>query len=619
MDPPLGFNARQTVDLAGWLATGGPLPQTLLRAIHRLVGSTRTADAIIGSAPREEPAATVQIADGRYELAASPPEESERADIDNITWHGQVLRRIARLRGAMNQIDNTHRPLAEEFGDFAMFVGDDLATLNIAATCSALGALDEHVRVFDVYRGGSGTLTDPLEPALVVGLRALVNDATTLIGGFEKGRLYLTRARELRALDVPPAASARAAASVLRSMHDRADLLGDRFKKLVGALLRGLDDAQASSGALLTGATMTAINALIAFGRKVGPGLVAPAATVAVLDAVFKVSGDPNWELANRTARYLLDYIGNIGAFASHHDHLRTWLETIVERIRERETGAGASSTADDQARPASLSADLGGGGGVLPDLTPAPYVIGKPHRDRLKIGIDGPDMMFIPPRSFLLDNPETAAAGKQIEALLANLKTPPEASIRDGYLIGRYPVTVGEFAAFATDAKYKAKGDWEHVPFQSENRDRHPVVNVSWEDARRYVAWLGEQTGGKDYRLPHEAEWEYACRAGTTTDQYWGVKWRGGAKHALTRESSGGKGTRPVEERLPNQWGLHDMLGNVWEWMQDEYEERGLSRVLRGGSWDSDAGSARAGYRSRGDAGDRGSIVGFRLARTLF
>ena len=160
--------------------------------------------------------------------------------------------------------------------------------------------------------------------------------------------------------------------------------------------------------------------------------------------------------------------------------------------------------------------------------------------------------------------------------------------------------------------------------------RGRRPVIHVSWDDAQEYVAWLSAETGAS-YRLPSEAEWEYAARAGTATAYSWGNEI--GDNRANCGGCGGQRvGTVPVGSFGANAWGLHDMHGNV-AWAQDCLKGRYQSapadgsardgsdcngRVLRGGSWVGPPGFLRAPSRMLGSAGDRNLFVGFRVARTL-
>ena len=162
------------------------------------------------------------------------------------------------------------------------------------------------------------------------------------------------------------------------------------------------------------------------------------------------------------------------------------------------------------------------------------------------------------------------------------------------------------------------------------------PVESVSWLDATNFCARLTErerQAGrlpeGKVYRLPTEAEWEYACRAGTTTRFSFGDDPQGTEleKYAWY-DGNSGRQTHPVGTKLPNPWGLYDMHGNVFEWCQAWYSDSlpggsvtdpqgassGTSRALRGGSWNDSAGVCRSAYRGRFRPGGRDWDVGFRV-----
>jgi formylglycine-generating enzyme required for sulfatase activity len=200
--------------------------------------------------------------------------------------------------------------------------------------------------------------------------------------------------------------------------------------------------------------------------------------------------------------------------------------------------------------------------------------------------------------------------------------------------------VTVGEWRVFVASTGWRASGetDWDAPGFAQ--TDRHPVVGVNWFDAVRYVRWLSEATG-KSYRLPSEAEWEYACRAGTktafsfgdtiTTDQanYDGnFTYNGGPRGEYRR------GTTPVGAFPANPWGLFDMHGNVWEWVQDvvhdnydgapldgsAWDEGGdqARRILRGGSWLYNPRYLRSALRNGFSAALSNDIVGFRIVRDL-
>jgi formylglycine-generating enzyme required for sulfatase activity len=160
--------------------------------------------------------------------------------------------------------------------------------------------------------------------------------------------------------------------------------------------------------------------------------------------------------------------------------------------------------------------------------------------------------------------------------------------------------------------------------------RGNQPVVNVSWYEAKRYVGWLSRVTG-KEYRLLSEAEWEYAARAGTTTRYSFGDDEAALSGHAWYGGNSERR-AHPVGRKTPNGFGLFDMHGNVWEWVEDNWHPNYLAapadgsvwrsdrplRVLRGGSWISRPGDLRSAFRYYGQPDYRDDWIGFRVARTL-
>jgi formylglycine-generating enzyme required for sulfatase activity len=193
------------------------------------------------------------------------------------------------------------------------------------------------------------------------------------------------------------------------------------------------------------------------------------------------------------------------------------------------------------------------------------------------------------------------------------------EVEITKPFYMGKFEVTKGEFAEFV-----RAKG-WANAGTGA--TDRHPVANVSWEDAVAFCDWLSQKEG-KKYRMPTEAEWEYSCRAGTTTRFHSGDS-EASLKKVANYWDSGPRTTVPVGTLEPNAWGLHDMHGNVWEWCQDWYDANyyknspkkdpectsaGASRVLRGGSFLFEPRRCRAAYRYFYEPAYRFDGVGFRV-----
>jgi formylglycine-generating enzyme required for sulfatase activity len=187
------------------------------------------------------------------------------------------------------------------------------------------------------------------------------------------------------------------------------------------------------------------------------------------------------------------------------------------------------------------------------------------------------------------------------------------------GFYMAVYPIT---------QAQWKAVMGTEPSNFKGADR---PVEQVSWTDAVEFCTKLTVKLSGRvQVRLPTEAEWEYACRAGTVTDYY-----AGSGESALQAvgwyDANSGKETHPVGQLEANAWNLQDMHGNVWEWCNDWYGEyssaqttdptgpaSGSYRVNRGGSWGNSAGRCRSAYRDGYDPTDRGSLLGFRAALVL-
>jgi formylglycine-generating enzyme required for sulfatase activity len=246
-----------------------------------------------------------------------------------------------------------------------------------------------------------------------------------------------------------------------------------------------------------------------------------------------------------------------------------------------------------------------------------------KVFRDVLKDGSLGPEMVWIPAGRFRMGD---------IQGDGENNEEPVHWVSVDKCAMGRYEVTFAEYDKFAKATNRKKPDD------EGWGRGNRPVINVSWYDAVAYTEWLSQQTG-EQYRLPTEAEWEYAARAGTETKYWWGNT----ASHeyanygkdnccgGLAKGKDRWKYTSPVGSFEPNPFGLYDTVGNVWEWICSEYENKykgkeklclskshASYRVLRGGSWVLTPSLTRAADRSRDNPDDRSSLNGFRLVRRL-
>ncbi len=221
------------------------------------------------------------------------------------------------------------------------------------------------------------------------------------------------------------------------------------------------------------------------------------------------------------------------------------------------------------------------------------------------------PEMVVIPAGTFMMGE------GTQHKVTIARQ-----------FAVSKYEITFDEW-----DACVKAGGCKYQPDDRGWDRGKRPVINVSWNDAVAYVKWLSEKTG-KVYRLPSESEWEYAACAGTTTRYPWGDEPGSNRANFLGSGSQwSGTQTAPVGSFDPNKFGLHDMTGNVWEWVQDCWNgsykgapadgsawESGDCgrRVVRGGSWSDWPGGARSAHRIGNRPGIRNNSQGFRLARTL-
>jgi len=237
--------------------------------------------------------------------------------------------------------------------------------------------------------------------------------------------------------------------------------------------------------------------------------------------------------------------------------------------------------------------------------------------QDTLKDGSKGPKMVWIPAGKFRMG--DIQSTGRK------NEKPVHEVSVKR-FAIGCCQITFAEYDKFveATTGKKPNDKGW--------GRDNRPVINVSWTNVVAYTEWLSEQTG-QSYRLPVEAEWEYAARAGTETDYWWGNdigKTRANCDGSDSQFS--GQQTSPVGSFEPNPFGLYDTVGNVWEWCADNWHENYKEapidgsiwkkddenqRVLRGGSWYNDPDYCRSTIRNRSTSDYRFQGIGFRVVRT--
>jgi formylglycine-generating enzyme required for sulfatase activity len=252
------------------------------------------------------------------------------------------------------------------------------------------------------------------------------------------------------------------------------------------------------------------------------------------------------------------------------------------------------------------------------------------------------PVMVKLPPADFTMGSAESEEGHQPNEGpqRLVKLSKP--------FAIGQFEITIGDWDACVKDGGCKLQ-----IKDEGWGRDKHPAINVSWEDINtQFLPWLSKKTG-KKYRLPSEAEWEYAARATMSGDSIaprfsFGddgnalCAFGNGADATAKEQNGGGMGadcrdgyatTAPAGSFKPNQFGLFDMHGNVWEWVEDCWNESYgnapadgkawtegdcTSRVVRGGSWNSDIPKLRSATRGWNQPSGRNRSIGFRVAREL-
>lgn len=274
----------------------------------------------------------------------------------------------------------------------------------------------------------------------------------------------------------------------------------------------------------------------------------------------------------------------------------------------------------------------------------------GKSFRDCAEC----PEMVVIPKGSLKMGSPDTEDGRNDNES-------PEHQVVLASFAVGKHEVTRAQFAAFVKQAKYipaaqckllvdgkfeESTAGWLLPGFPQ--TDKHPVVCINWDDAKAYAIWISKKTG-KSYRLPTEAEWEYAARGSSISARYWGdnpdqscayansadmtaqEKIQGTVSWVVHNCTDGFAYTSPVGKFKANGFGLFDMLGNVLEWTEDVYaenypnstpeskpQEGTVRRVLRGGSWYDAPRFVRSAARDKAEPTSRYANFGFRLARSL-
>jgi len=256
----------------------------------------------------------------------------------------------------------------------------------------------------------------------------------------------------------------------------------------------------------------------------------------------------------------------------------------------------------------------------LIANATPAPDLLvpGLNFRDRLRNGDLGPMMVTVPAGSFEMGNRRGNGDADEEPAHTVEISVP--------FALGKYEITFEDYDRFVAATGAARPGD------EGWGRDRQPAVNISWNDAQAYARWLSGETGAV-YRLPSEAEWEYAGRAGSTSSYAWGGSVGEGMANCRGCTTQNPNAPAVVGSFPVNAFGLHDLQGNVWEWVEDCARDSYLgapsngdvwqgnstcSRVLRGGSWASSPNLVRSSYRNWYPSDDRDNTTGFRLVREI-
>ncbi len=289
--------------------------------------------------------------------------------------------------------------------------------------------------------------------------------------------------------------------------------------------------------------------------------------------------------------------------------------ETELPVAPAADPGQVAESSREEPATPA--VPETAAASPVRPEVTAAvPVAAVRSFRDALKGGIKGPVMMELPAVTYKMGSPGNS---------LNYDESPRHKVVLPGFSISKYEVTFAEYDRFA-----RATG--RRLPYdESWGRGNRPVVNVSWKDALAYTEWLSRQSG-KSYRLPTEAEWEYAVRGGNSSRHWWDDEPAGVYANCFNCGSKwDNRQTSPAGSFPANRFGLHDMAGNVQEWTQDCYQTgyagapadgsawltpECTQRVVRGGAYTSPLDSLRSARRGQYDQDTRLDNVGFRVVR---
>ncbi len=344
--------------------------------------------------------------------------------------------------------------------------------------------------------------------------------------------------------------------------------------------------------------------------------------------------------------------------------------ETVLAQARSALDGGNADLAEQLVANAQKISPDLAGldefGQRLRNARLYASFTPGQVVTDRfLDTTASAPPVVVIPTGRFVMGSPADEAGHRD------NEEPQRTVAIERGFALGQSEVTVAQFREFVRAIRYRSEAeragtgsiyeestgrmidrrgiDWDRDYKGDRATDSLPVLNVSWNDANAYAEWLAQRTG-KRYRLPSEAEFEYAVRAGTQTAYWWGDGEPNGILANVTGDGDRSPGKRswgrafsgyddhhwgpaPVRSFPPNPFGLHDLDGNLSEWVDDCWHDNYVRaprdstawvnpgcarRVVRGGSWGSAPDQVRSAYRIGVAADARSARVGFRVARDL-
>jgi formylglycine-generating enzyme required for sulfatase activity len=311
-------------------------------------------------------------------------------------------------------------------------------------------------------------------------------------------------------------------------------------------------------------------------------------------------------------------------------DLLDDWdrgIEQLAERIVSVSRSGAAEAPTNSKVRPrrmfsARIWASIAGGAALAATAMAAWFWLAESRPGRaFRDCPECPEMIVVPAGSFVMGTPESEPGREPHEGPQRTVKVRP-------FAIGKYEVTFGQWDLCVAERACPPPGLDPYFP----GRDRHAVTSVSWIGAQRYVDWLVKRTG-KRYRLPSEAEWEYAARAGTTTAHYWGAEVGQGNTNCDGCGSRGDKTSAEIGSFPPSPFGLHDMLGNVSELVQDcwapDYTAAPVdgsprrdaecdNRIWRGGNYSDPASRVRAGSREPIPPRQMSMAAGFRVARSV-